>query len=103
MYFLSGWPKRLLCPLGSTAETPFHVQSDPQRTFFAVLASARLSIWYCRPSVLIVTYKEPAKSSSQFGSYKQAEWRPDSAMIAVSVSRFFFCNHYIAFKLESLR
>ncbi|KAF6126944.1 RIC1-like protein, RAB6A GEF complex partner 1 [Phyllostomus discolor] len=92
MYFLSGWPKRLLCPLGSTAETPFHVQSDPQRTFFAVLASARLSIWYCRPSVLIVTYKEPAKSSSQFGSYKQAEWRPDSAMIAVSTA-----NGYILF------
>ncbi|XP_044776594.1 guanine nucleotide exchange factor subunit RIC1 isoform X2 [Neomonachus schauinslandi] len=86
MYFLSGWPKRLLCPLGSPAEAPFHVQSDPQRTFFAVLAPVRLSIWYSRPSVLIVTYKEPEKSSSQFGSYKQAEWRPDSTMIAVSTA-----------------
>nr|KAF6434367.1 RIC1-like protein, RAB6A GEF complex partner 1 [Molossus molossus] len=92
MYFLSGWPKRLLCPLGSPAEAPFHVQSDPQRTFFAVLASARLSIWYSRPSVLIVTYKESAKSSSQFGSYKQAEWKPDSTMIAVSTA-----NGYILF------
>ncbi|XP_072815580.1 guanine nucleotide exchange factor subunit RIC1 isoform X5 [Vicugna pacos] len=92
MYFLSGWPKRLLCPLGSPAEAPFHVQSDPQRTFFAVLARARLSIWYSRPSVLIVTYKEPEKSSSQFGSYKQAEWRPDSTMIAVSTA-----NGYILF------
>ncbi|XP_034885055.1 guanine nucleotide exchange factor subunit RIC1 isoform X3 [Mirounga angustirostris] len=86
MYFLSGWPKRLLCPLGSPAEAPLHVQSDPQRTFFAVLAPVRLSIWYSRPSVLIVTYKEPEKSSSQFGSYKQAEWRPDSTMIAVSTA-----------------
>uniref|UniRef100_A0A8C0Q3D1 Guanine nucleotide exchange factor subunit RIC1 n=1 Tax=Canis lupus familiaris TaxID=9615 RepID=A0A8C0Q3D1_CANLF len=86
MYFLSGWPKRLLCPLGSPAEAPVHVQSDPQRTFFAVLAPVRLSIWYSRPSVLIVTYKEPEKSSSQFGSYKQAEWRPDSTMIAVSTA-----------------
>ncbi|XP_044121945.1 guanine nucleotide exchange factor subunit RIC1 isoform X4 [Neovison vison] len=86
MYFLSGWPKRLLCPLGTPAEAPFHVQSDPQRTFFAVLAPVRLSIWYSRPSVLIVTYKEPEKSSSQFGSYKQAEWRPDSTMIAVSTA-----------------
>ncbi|XP_077917345.1 guanine nucleotide exchange factor subunit RIC1 isoform X3 [Halichoerus grypus] len=86
MYFLSGWPKRLLCPLGSPAEAPFHVQSDPQRTFFAVLAPVRLSIWYSRPSVLIVTYKEPEKSSSQFGSYKQAEWKPDSTMIAVSTA-----------------
>lgn len=50
MYFLSGWPKRLLCPLGSPAEAPFHVQSDPQRTFFAVLAPVRLSIWYSRVS-----------------------------------------------------
>lgn len=50
MYFLSGWPKRLLWPLGSPAEAPFHVQSDPQRTFFAVLAPARLSIWYSRVS-----------------------------------------------------
>uniref|UniRef100_A0ABI7WNN2 Protein RIC1 homolog n=1 Tax=Felis catus TaxID=9685 RepID=A0ABI7WNN2_FELCA len=86
MYFLSGWPKRLLCPLGSPAEAPIHVQSDPQRTFFAVLAPVRLSIWYSRPSVLIVTYKEPEKSSSQFGFYKQAEWRPDSTMIAVSTA-----------------
>ncbi|XP_069332565.1 guanine nucleotide exchange factor subunit RIC1 isoform X3 [Eulemur rufifrons] len=92
MYFLSGWPKRLLCPLGSPAEAPFHVQSDPQRAFFAVLAPARLSIWYSRPSVLIVTYKEPAKSSAQFGPYKQAEWRPDSTMIAVSTA-----NGYILF------
>uniref|UniRef100_A0A673VFU1 Guanine nucleotide exchange factor subunit RIC1 n=1 Tax=Suricata suricatta TaxID=37032 RepID=A0A673VFU1_SURSU len=38
------------------------------------------------PSVLIVTYKEPEKSSSQFGFYKQAEWRPDSTMIAVSTA-----------------
>ncbi|PNJ81584.1 RIC1 isoform 4, partial [Pongo abelii] len=44
------------------------------------------------PSVLIVTYKEPAKSSTQFGSYKQAEWRPDSTMIAVSTA-----NGYILF------
>lgn len=50
MYFLSGWPKRLLYPLGSPAEAPFHIQSDPQRTFFAVLAPARLSIWYSRVS-----------------------------------------------------
>ncbi|XP_042542865.1 guanine nucleotide exchange factor subunit RIC1 isoform X4 [Dipodomys spectabilis] len=92
MYFLSGWPKRLLCAPGSPAEAPFHIQSDPQRAFFAVLAPARLSIWYSRPSVLIVTYKEPAKSSTQFGSYKQTEWRPDSTMIAVSTA-----NGYILF------
>ncbi|NXB08906.1 RIC1 protein, partial [Cnemophilus loriae] len=91
MYFLSGWPKRLLCPLESL-EQPLHIQTDPQRAFFAVLFPSQLSIWYCRPSVLIVSYKELSKAASQFGSYKQAEWRPDSTMIAVSTA-----NGYILF------
>ncbi|XP_009888960.1 PREDICTED: protein RIC1 homolog isoform X1 [Charadrius vociferus] len=91
MYFLSGWPKRLLCPLESL-EQPLHIQTDPRRAFFAVLSPSQLSIWYCRPSVLIVSYKELSKAASQFGSYKQAEWRPDSTMIAVSTA-----NGYILF------
>ncbi|NWU85725.1 RIC1 protein, partial [Onychorhynchus coronatus] len=91
MYFLSGWPKRLLCPLESL-ERPLHIQTDPQRAFFAVLSPSQLSIWYCRPSVLIVSYKELSKAASQFGSYKQAEWRPDSTMIAVSTA-----NGYVLF------
>ncbi|NXP33243.1 RIC1 protein, partial [Leiothrix lutea] len=91
MYFLSGWPKRLLCPLESL-EQPLHIQTDPQRAFFAVLFPSQLSIWYCRPSVLIVSYKELSKAASQFGPYKQAEWRPDSRMIAVSTA-----NGYILF------
>ncbi|KAM6362967.1 guanine nucleotide exchange factor subunit RIC1 isoform 4-T4 [Pluvialis apricaria] len=91
MYFLSGWPKRLLCPLESL-EQPLHIQTDPRRAFFAVLFPSQLSIWYCRPSVLIVSYKELSKAASQFGSYKQAEWRPDSTMIAVSTA-----NGYILF------
>ncbi|NXI81839.1 RIC1 protein, partial [Rhipidura dahli] len=91
MYFLSGWPKRLLCPLESL-EQPLHIQTDPQRAFFAVLFPSQLSIWYCRPSVLIVSYKELSKAASQFGPYKQAEWRPNSTMIAVSTA-----NGYILF------
>ncbi|XP_031461991.1 RAB6A-GEF complex partner protein 1 isoform X1 [Phasianus colchicus] len=91
MYFLSGWPKRLLCPL-ERLEPPLHIQTDPRRAFFAVLSSSQLSIWYCRPSVLIVSYKELSKAASQFGSYKQAEWRPDGTMIAVSTA-----NGYILF------
>ncbi|XP_074850970.1 guanine nucleotide exchange factor subunit RIC1 isoform X4 [Carettochelys insculpta] len=91
MYFLSGWPKRLRSPL-ETLEQPLHIQTDPQRVFFAVLAPSQLSIWYGRPSVLIVSYKELSKPASQFGPYKQAEWRPDSTMIAVSTA-----NGYILF------
>ncbi|OXB62778.1 hypothetical protein ASZ78_017074 [Callipepla squamata] len=91
MYFLSGWPKRLLCPL-ERLEPPVHIQTDPRRVFFAVLSPSQLSIWFCRPSVLIVSYKELSKAASQFGPYKQAEWRPDGTMIAVSTA-----NGYILF------
>ncbi|KAJ1218059.1 hypothetical protein NDU88_005645 [Pleurodeles waltl] len=91
MYFLSGWPKRLLCPLRSV-EQPFQLQPDPQRALFAVISSSQLSVWSSRPSVLIVSYKESAKAAAQFGPYKQAEWRPDSTMIVVATE-----NGYILF------
>uniref|UniRef100_A0A0F7Z535 Guanine nucleotide exchange factor subunit RIC1 n=1 Tax=Crotalus adamanteus TaxID=8729 RepID=A0A0F7Z535_CROAD len=91
MYFLSGWPKRLLCPI-EAQEPPLGIQADPQRTLFAVLSPSQLSIWYNRPSVLIVSYKETLKAVSQFGHYDQAEWKPDSTMIAVSTA-----NGYILF------
>ncbi|NXT53378.1 RIC1 protein, partial [Pluvianellus socialis] len=98
MYFLSGWPKRLLCPLESL-EQPLHIQTDPRRAFFAVLSPSQLSVWYCRPSVLIVSYKELSKAASQFGPYKQVEWRPDGTMIAVSTE-----NGYILFfEIPSVR
>ncbi|XP_032069019.1 RAB6A-GEF complex partner protein 1 [Thamnophis elegans] len=91
MYFLSGWPKRLLCPI-EAQEPPLGIQADPQRTLFAVLSSSQLSIWYNRPSVLIVSYKETLKAVSQFGHYDQAEWKSDSTTIAVSTA-----NGYILF------
>ncbi|XP_053558532.1 guanine nucleotide exchange factor subunit RIC1 isoform X2 [Bombina bombina] len=91
MYFLSGWPKKLLCPLKSL-EKPFHIRPDSQRIFFAVLSQTQLSIWYSRPSVLIASYKESAKATTQFGDYKQAEWRPDSSMIVIATA-----NGYILF------
>ncbi|XP_053322022.1 guanine nucleotide exchange factor subunit RIC1 isoform X2 [Spea bombifrons] len=91
MYFLSGWPKKLLCPLKSL-EKPFHIQSDSQRIYFSVLSQTQLSIWYSRPSVLIASYKESAKAAAQFGAYIQSEWRPDSSMIVIAST-----NGYILF------
>ncbi|XP_064164307.1 guanine nucleotide exchange factor subunit RIC1 isoform X2 [Anguilla rostrata] len=82
MYFLTGWPRRLLCPLRSEEE-PFHIQPSSQRFYFAVLSETQLSIWFSRPSVLIVSYVESAKAAAQFGPYQQAEWKPDDSMIAV--------------------
>ncbi|XP_056444551.1 guanine nucleotide exchange factor subunit RIC1 [Gadus chalcogrammus] len=85
MYFLTGWPRRLLCPLKSEEE-PFYIQPSTQRFYFAVLSETQLSIWFSRPSVLIVSYIESAKAAAQFGSYQCAEWKPDDSMIAVAAS-----------------
>lgn len=49
MYFLTGWPRRLLCPLRSEEE-PFHIQPSSQRFYFAVLSETQLSIWFSRVS-----------------------------------------------------
>ncbi|XP_075900914.1 guanine nucleotide exchange factor subunit RIC1 [Nelusetta ayraudi] len=86
MYFLTGWPRRLLCPLRSDEE-PFHIQPSSQRIYFAVLSETQLSVWFSRPSVLIVSYIESAKAAAQFGFYQKAEWKPDDSMIAVATAK----------------
>ncbi|XP_062868296.1 guanine nucleotide exchange factor subunit RIC1 [Trichomycterus rosablanca] len=85
MYFLTGWPRRLLCPLKSS-EQPFHIQPSSQRFYFCVLSDTQLSIWFSRPSVLVVSYIESEKAAAQFGFYQQAEWKPDDSMIAVAAA-----------------
>ncbi|KAL0965856.1 hypothetical protein UPYG_G00286660 [Umbra pygmaea] len=85
MYFLTGWPRRLLCPLRSEEE-PLHIQPSSHRVYFAVLSETQLSVWFSRPSVLIVSYIESAKAAAQFGFYQQAEWKPDDSMIAVATA-----------------
>ncbi|XP_060917525.1 guanine nucleotide exchange factor subunit RIC1 [Labrus mixtus] len=84
MYFLTGWPRRLLCL--RSEEEPFHIQPSSQRFYFAVLSETQLGIWFSRPSVLIVSYIESAKAAAQFGSYQKAEWKPDDSMIAVATA-----------------
>uniref|UniRef100_A0A674N3D7 Protein RIC1 homolog n=1 Tax=Takifugu rubripes TaxID=31033 RepID=A0A674N3D7_TAKRU len=103
MYFLTGWPRRLLCPLRSEEE-PFHIQPSSQRFYFVVLSETQLSIWYSRPSVLIVSYIESAKAAAQFGFYQKAEWKPDDSMIAVAVSTLQSSTfrNLISFQLKSV-
>ncbi|XP_057674804.1 guanine nucleotide exchange factor subunit RIC1 isoform X2 [Corythoichthys intestinalis] len=86
MYFLTGWPRRLLCPLRS-AEEPFYIQPSSQRFYFALLSETQLSIWFSRPSVLIASYIESTKAVAQFGFYQKAEWKPDDSMIAVATAK----------------
>lgn len=85
MYFLSGWPRRLLCPLRSD-ERPFRIEPSAQRFYLAVLSETQISIWFSRPSVLIVSYIESGKAAAQFGFYQQVEWKPDDSMIAVAAA-----------------
>ncbi|XP_051533840.1 guanine nucleotide exchange factor subunit RIC1-like isoform X3 [Myxocyprinus asiaticus] len=85
MYFLSGWPKRVLCPLRS-GERPFLIEPSTQRFYLALLSETQISIWFSRPSVLIVSYIESGKAATQFGFYQQAEWKPDDSMIAVAAA-----------------
>uniref|UniRef100_A0A671QWR2 Protein RIC1 homolog n=1 Tax=Sinocyclocheilus anshuiensis TaxID=1608454 RepID=A0A671QWR2_9TELE len=85
MYFLSGWPRRLLCPLRSS-ERPFLIEPSAQRFYLAVLSETQISIWSSRPSVLIVSYIESGKAAAQFGFYQQVEWKPDDSMIAVAAA-----------------
>uniref|UniRef100_A0A8C1DAI9 Protein RIC1 homolog n=1 Tax=Cyprinus carpio carpio TaxID=630221 RepID=A0A8C1DAI9_CYPCA len=47
MYFLSGWPRRLLCPLRSS-ERPFLIEPSAQRFYLAVLSETQISIWFSR-------------------------------------------------------
>uniref|UniRef100_A0AAY4DW43 Protein RIC1 homolog n=1 Tax=Denticeps clupeoides TaxID=299321 RepID=A0AAY4DW43_9TELE len=86
MYFLTGWPRRLLCPLRSEEE-PLHIQPSSHRFFFALLSQTQLSVWFSRPSVLIVSYIESVKAATQFGFYQKAEWKPDDSMIAVAAAK----------------
>ncbi|XP_053706628.1 guanine nucleotide exchange factor subunit RIC1 [Synchiropus splendidus] len=85
MYFLTGWPRRLLCPLKSEEE-PFYIQPSSHRFYFALLSETQLSVWFSRPSVLIVSYIESAKAATQFGFYQKAEWKPDDSKIAVATA-----------------
>uniref|UniRef100_A0A8C2DGG2 Protein RIC1 homolog n=1 Tax=Cyprinus carpio TaxID=7962 RepID=A0A8C2DGG2_CYPCA len=85
MYFLSGWPRRLLCPLRSS-ERPFLIEPSAQRFYLAVLSETQISIWFSRPSVLIVSYIESGKAAAQFGFYQLVEWKPNDSMIAVTAA-----------------
>ncbi|KAG8130581.1 hypothetical protein E2320_017199 [Naja naja] len=89
MYFLSGWPKRLLCPI--EAQDP-RSGSRPTRNGLCSPCCPRPSSASGTTGVLIVNYKETLKAVLQFGHYDQTEWKPDSTTIAVSTA-----NGYILF------
>ncbi|XP_052775619.1 guanine nucleotide exchange factor subunit RIC1-like [Mya arenaria] len=86
MYFPVGWPKYLKQNIQHSQE-PCFIVSSCDRMLFAVLYDERISIWYCKPSVEIVSYTQSAKSLASFGNYIKAEWKPDSSALAVMTSK----------------
>ncbi|KAL4604853.1 RAB6A-GEF complex partner protein 1-like isoform X1 [Arapaima gigas] len=85
MYFLTGWPRKLRCPLRS-GEEPFHIRPNSRGSFFAVLSDTQVGVWFGRPSVLIVSYTESAKAASRCGPYRLAEWKGDDTMLAIATA-----------------
>lgn len=95
MYFPVGWPKYLKLPPDNST-CPFFISSSCDRMLFAVLSKSTLSIWYCRPSVQIVSFKLSASKRQEVGDCCQAEWKADASLIAVITSK----NYILFFKVD---
>ncbi|XP_060564510.1 guanine nucleotide exchange factor subunit RIC1-like isoform X1 [Ruditapes philippinarum] len=95
MYFPVGWPKYIKQPCSDLRE-PCHIISSCDRMLFAIVSEEEISIWYCKPAVQIVSYTQSEKSLEKYGRYCKAEWKPDSAALAVITSNAYI----ILFKVD---
>ncbi|CAM9792706.1 unnamed protein product [Lampetra fluviatilis] len=86
MYFAVGKPRRLLFPFASD-ESPHFVAADRERLLLAALSRSQLSVWFARPSVLVVSRRSSLKALAQLGAYERAAWKVDSSCIAVTTGR----------------
>ncbi|KAK7492934.1 hypothetical protein BaRGS_00015881 [Batillaria attramentaria] len=86
MYFPIGWPKCLKRAKEKSAVIR-HVVSSCDRMFFAVITENSVTLWYTKPCIQIVCYVSSKSLSEEVGSFQQAEWKPDSTMLAIMTSR----------------
>ncbi|KAK3091743.1 hypothetical protein FSP39_022283 [Pinctada imbricata] len=86
MYFPLGWPKYLTDPRQDSLSLQY-VISSCDRMLFAVISDDTVSVWYSKPSVLIVSFTQSQEDVEKLGKYQLAEWKPDSSMIAVMTSK----------------
>eukprot|EP00057_Strongylocentrotus_purpuratus_P026007 XP_011680481.1 PREDICTED: RAB6A-GEF complex partner protein 1 [Strongylocentrotus purpuratus] len=85
MYFPIGWPKYLQLP--NEDEDPVQcIIANRERTLFAVVTLQAVHLWQCKPCVLIVSYRRSDDSVVVLGTNCEAEWKPDSSVIAVATS-----------------
>ncbi|XP_072019324.1 guanine nucleotide exchange factor subunit RIC1-like [Amphiura filiformis] len=95
MYFPIGWPKHLSSPT-EDGESIQQVIVNRERNLFAVVTTQSIQIWYCKPTVLIVTYRRSDDSVVVNGINHCAVWRADSSGIAVGTSG----AHLLFFRLH---
>ncbi|XP_063962298.1 guanine nucleotide exchange factor subunit RIC1-like [Lytechinus pictus] len=96
MYFPVGWPKYLQLP--NEDDDPVQcIIANRERTLFAVVTLQAVHLWQCKPCVLIVSYRRSDDSVVVLGTNCEAEWKPDSSVIAVATSG----GHLLLLKIVS--
>ncbi|XP_064604853.1 guanine nucleotide exchange factor subunit RIC1-like isoform X2 [Liolophura sinensis] len=94
MYFPVGWPKCLKLPNEKQCSGLKYIISNHDRALFAIVTADSVSVWYCKPSVLLCCYTQSALHQQEVGTFDQAEWKADSCMLAVTTTFgyvVFFC------------
>ena len=94
MYFPVGWPKQLET-LQDESDL-IHISCNEERQYFCILSQKALSVWFARPAVQIVSFRRSENSVSKFGENVQAQWKPDSSMLAVITDK----GYVIFFKIQ---
>lgn len=95
MYFAVGWPK--LLQVAHKDSSLVQISSSYDRLLFVVLTQSTVSIWFCKPSVEIVSYRRSLKSLDELGMNELAQWKPDSSKIAVTTSKGYIVFYQIEF------
>lgn len=96
MYFPIGWPKCLKRTKDKSSVIR-HVVSSCDRMFFAVITENSVTLWYTKPCIQIVCYVASQSFLHEVGTFQQAEWKPDSCMLAIMT-----CNNCVVFMKKEL-
>ncbi|RWS07678.1 RIC1-like protein [Dinothrombium tinctorium] len=120
MYYPVGWPKTLNLKLQSNdlndasddgphkdsnlnderkcREEIRHISSNTERSWILILTNTGVHIWFCKPSVKIVSHSRNEDSLEMLGENVFGTWRPDSTMIVISTTKDFLLFYKIVMK-----
>ncbi|XP_028401796.1 RAB6A-GEF complex partner protein 1-like [Dendronephthya gigantea] len=85
MYFAVGWPKYYGAN-NIKNNQPCGFKFNRDRSILAVLTEDTLTLWYCRPFVVIVSYRRSRTSVDEFGGNEDFAWKFDSSAIVIKTS-----------------